>query len=52
MYFAFCEERSFSGSIESCFDLKNFGKTTVFCNSQTMFPVSKILPDRFFSLRG
>lgn len=30
MYFAFCEERSFSGSIESCFDLKNSGKTTVF----------------------
>ena len=29
MYFAFCEERSFSGSIESCFAPKNFGKTKV-----------------------
>ena len=52
MYFAFCEERSFSGSIESCFDLKNSGKTMAFCNSRTMFPVSKILSDRFFSLLG
>lgn len=37
MYFAFCEERSFSGSIESCFAPKNFGKTTVFCNSSDVF---------------
>lgn len=41
MYFAFCEERSFSGSIESCFAPKNFGKTTVFA-IQAMFFVKKI----------
>lgn len=40
MYFAFCEERSFSGSIESCFAPKNFGKTTVFA-IHTMFSVKK-----------